>query len=1206
MRLVHLSIASIAACLLGLIILAAVGLLSLDRMQRQQIEVRELLDLKARIDHLSVASDQLLLYHPDPGLMAAYAADARELKQRLTAFADDHPRARQAALHIEHLLSALETVHADGGPTAGDGVGPLGIPLRARIVLDEVAGHGIALDTALDGVLAEREARIARELTSTVTGLGLAALLFGALCVAAFHLIHRRLGGPVRALTTSIEQIRQGDRTVRVPVHGNDELTDLGHAFNDLLDEDHASREELRRYRRLVDSSSDLIAVKSADYRYVLVNEAYAGLYGLRPDEVIGRDIREMTGDERFEAEVRPIIDRCLAGESVTYEAERHYPGLGRRHLWIRYHPIPAPDGSIHEVGVVTSDITERVRIEAELEDRTRLMTIAGRAAHIGGWSVDLVTHEVEWSDMVARIHGMPPGHAPGVEAGINFYAPEHRERIHAAFTACMTDGTPYDEELQIITVGGERRWVRAIGVAVRDEAGAVVRVEGAFQDVTEEHQTRQRLEQYRELVERTSDLCSIVDFDTHYVMVNRAYAERYDLDRREIEGRPVREVVGAEFFNHKIWPRLQRALAGELQQFETERDHPRLGRRHILVRYIPITLPGANEPFVASIITDLTELHQMRQELVATNRQLEHALKTRQALINSLPAHIALLDGEGNVLDVNQQWRHFGQKHGNRDPEFGVGNNYLAICDHATGDCADDAGTAATGIRAVLAGERESFVLEYPCHGADEKAWYRMMASRVATPDEGGEDTGAVVMHVDITERKLAEQSLNRLAYEDTVTGVCTRNGFEAEFDEHIREHGWHPADMIVILDLEAHRNINDAHGYEIGDAVLAEVGRRLQEYAAPPGAVGRIGGDEFVVMLCAHDRNIETPDERCRRLARIFDRPFRIEQLPIEVKARFGYTLLGGDHRGCQQLLHEAELALYEARARGGHAWRAYTTDLDRKARRRIAMTGELRRALASDEFELHFQPKVNLVTGELIGCEALLRWHHPERGLVPPGLFIPVAEQSQLIGPIGDWTVHKACRMLREWRDAGLDIVRVAVNVSVVQFRLGHFTDKVREALATHDVAPEGLTLEITESVFEEESELLRRQLRELHELGVRLSLDDFGTGYSSLLYLQQYPFDEIKIDQGFVQHMVADDYSRKIVATVLGVAGALGADAIAEGIESAEVRDALLEMGCTVGQGYYYSAPLAAADFRRLLERHSPLPLAASDADEGRAG
>ncbi|MDZ7829666.1 MAG: EAL domain-containing protein [Halofilum sp. (in: g-proteobacteria)] len=233
-----------------------------------------------------------------------------------------------------------------------------------------------------------------------------------------------------------------------------------------------------------------------------------------------------------------------------------------------------------------------------------------------------------------------------------------------------------------------------------------------------------------------------------------------------------------------------------------------------------------------------------------------------------------------------------------------------------------------------------------------------------------------------------------------------------------------------------------------------------------------------------------------------------------------------------------------------------------------------------------------------GSLTSCEALLRWHHPERGLSPPGLFIPIAEQSQLIGPIGDWVLRRACRHLREWQDAGFDAVRVAVNVSPAQFQFGDFACKVRDALAEFGLAPSSLTLEITESVFERESDALLGQIRALHNLGVRLSLDDFGTGYSSLLYLQRYPFDEIKIDQGFVFRLLDDAYSRNIVETVMGLARALDAEVIAEGIESTEVRDVLLAMGCRHGQGYYYSMPLAAEDFRWLLERDSCLPVSAA--------
>lgn len=253
-------------------------------------------------------------------------------------------------------------------------------------------------------------------------------------------------------------------------------------------------------------------------------------------------------------------------------------------------------------------------------------------------------------------------------------------------------------------------------------------------------------------------------------------------------------------------------------------------------------------------------------------------------------------------------------------------------------------------------------------------------------------------------------------------------------------------------------------------------------------------------------------------------------------------------------------------------------------------------MRQALADNQFVLHFQPKVELVSGRMIACEALLRWQHPEWGLLAPGRFIPIAEQSQLIGPIGDWVIDEACRCLRAWSDAKLEVVRLAVNVSLVQFMVGDFAGSVREALRVHGVDPSSLTLEITESVFGSESETLLQQLEVLHDIGVHLSLDDFGTGYSSLLYLQQYPFDEIKIDQRFVRYIVEDPYSRHIVQTIMGVAEALGAGVVAEGVETESMRNVLTGLGCGVGQGYYYSVPLDYGDFRALLESRAALPVA----------
>ncbi|MFN2332616.1 MAG: EAL domain-containing protein [Halomonas sp.] len=600
--------------------------------------------------------------------------------------------------------------------------------------------------------------------------------------------------------------------------------------------------------------------------------------------------------------------------------------------------------------------------------------------------------------------------------------------------------------------------------------------------------------------------------------------------------------------------------------------------------RDVRVPVSGADE------FADLSRaFNQMLDHQDAMLETLSDALATRRALVDSLPAHIALLDGDGTVLDVNNQWRHFGTANDQRDTTFGVGSNYLSVCRASEGHCAEEAHDAADGLQAVLSGDRDSFTLEYPCHSPDQPRWFRLMASRLKADGM----LGAVVMHVDITERKLAEKELKRQAYRDPLTGLANRLGFTEAFSRRLDQHGWNSQDIIALLDIREMRNINDAHGYAIGDQLLIELARCLKHDLPDNALIGRITGDQFILLLPGDDS--ASPRERLDDLICTFHRPIRLSELVIEVAARGGYTLLGDKERSVEALLHEVEIALHEARLRDNSEFYRYDREMDRLAQRRIDLTRDLRRALEEDQFELHYQPKVNLATGEVIGCEALIRWNHPERGMQMPGQFIPVAEQSQLIGPIGDWVVLQACRHLREWQEAGLDLVQVSVNVSVDQFRLSDFIHKMREALEIHAIDPASLTLEITESVFSEESETLRQQLDDLHALGVRLSLDDFGTGYSSLLYLQQYPFDEIKIDMGFVRGILGEPLNRNIVSMILGISQVLGADTVAEGVETTAVRDALLELGCRIGQGYYYSMPLEEEDFRWLLKKHSRLPL-----------
>jgi len=1221
MRLVQLSIASIAGCVIGLAILLLVTVESARRIAAQREDVAGVFELRARLDDHSVASHSLVLHGADEMLERAYAREAEALGERLRRLGEHHPDASKAAHHLEGIANAVSGELArrralDAGGTAG----VIDVSPRARIIMSQIAGHGIALDTALDDVLRERRERLVGETTAIGVALLAAASLFGALCVFGFGLVHRRVAVPARAVADTLERVGAGDASARAPVSGNDELSRLAETLNRVLDdresadrvvqerqrrledalaelerardrllraqqvgnigswdvdlaaqklewseqvfeifglrpETFAGTEEaffervhpddrewlrglraewlarggdldaehrivrpggevrwvheraraiagphgrpahttgtvqditerrrleqrLRQLQELVERSEDLCAITDGSYRYLWVNRAYAEWFGASPETIEGRALRELLGEAYVRDEVEPRIARCLAGLPQRYETRRTHPGLGPRRLLVRYYPIDVPGEGERRVCAVLTDITQMRAAQAWLAEQARLLEIAGRIARFGGWSVDVASMRIEWSDVTAEIHGMPAGHSPSLEEAIAFYAPECRERIREAFTACVEAGTPFDEELQIVDAAGRRVWVRSIGEAVRDASGRIAHVQGAFQDVS--------------------------------------------ASRRLVE-----------------------------------------------------------------------QLREREAALRASRDELDAALTTRQALINSLPAHIAMLDSEANVIDVNSQWRHFGEENENRDPLFGLGSNYLAVCEAASGECGEDAMRVSAGLRAVLALEQETFSMEYPCHAPDRQRWFRVMFNRLV-PNEGGQ-AGVVAMHVDVTERKRAELELERLAYEDPLTGLLSRNGFTRRLRERLQHAGWPRGGAIVMLDVVNQHDINDAHGYESGDRLLVELGARLRALAGEGGLVGRAGGDEFVAYLPG--RAGAPADGPLHALAAALEEPFDLAGIELEIGVCIGYSALGESARDAESLLREAELALFENRkgASAQRAWLGYTEDLDRQARQRIELTGELRRALEREEFELHFQPKVHLANGSLISAEALLRWHHPERGLQPPGLFIPIAEQSQLIGPIGDWVLRAACRQIRDWQAASLDIVRVAVNVSLVQFVIGGFPAKVRAALEEFGVDPAHLSLEITESVFERHSERLLAEIRELHAMGVRLSLDDFGTGYSSLLYLQRYPFDEVKIDQGFVRRLLDDGYSADIVRTVLGLARALGAEAVAEGIESAEIRDVLLGLGCTMGQGYYYSMPLEAEDFRWLLEKRSNLPL-----------
>lgn len=920
-----------------------------------------------------------------------------------------------------------------------------------------------------------------------------------------------------------------------------------------------------------------------------------------------------------------------------------------------------------------------------------------------GTWRLHLADERLECSPEACRILGVvPEDFSPALEAFRSLVHPEDRFLLESENGLVPENRDAARIELRIVRPDHEIRHVELHAMPEHDGRGNRVCIVGTVEDVTADRLNEEALQQYRLLVDGSTDICAVSDADHRYVFVNQAYVDRYGGDRSRIEGAYIGDVLGEAFFRDEIKPRLDRCLAGEKQVFQLERDNPLLGRRQLLLRYFPIAPVRGGRPHVGSVITDVTDIRNAetalreqqaelmrREQLLAESQQVARIGSWRRHMneevleVSDEARRIAGFPIDGSpvtqaafdALIHPDDWDRFAHDRnallsgGESDdivvriirPDGRIPYIQLRAAVeqdetgrplYFTGTIQDVTERRESELQVERLAERLSHTLESITDGffTVDREWRFTYVNREAErifqhsrtqvlgetiwdlfPDLHGtvieteyrramnegvtvslEDyfyypplaswfdirvyplnEGLAVYFRDVTDRKemidrlqAHEAYLSRLVYEDPETGLLTRNGFVRELEQMIDERGWDEQAMVVTIDVQGQRNINDVHGYDVGDRLLVEIGRRLSEQAEPDGITARIGGDEFVVYLPAsNDR-----DQQAQRdaLAQALQRPFSIGTVWIEVSGSFGYTVLGMQPREAEMLVHEAEIARFEAGKRRGTEWAAYTLELDRVARQRVEMTDALRTALAKHQFELHYQPKIALQSDAIIGCEALLRWNHPEWGSQRPDVFMPIAEQSQLIGPIGNWVLREACRQLRAWQDAGLEIGRMAVNVSVVQFRLGGFTERVRKAIDAHGIDPSSLVLEITESVFEQEAATLKTQMRELHDLGVRLSLDDFGTGYSSLLYLQQYPFDEIKIDMGFVRHMLEDPYSRTIVRTVLGIADAIGADAVAEGVENDEVRNALIEMGCKMGQGYCFSPPLPADRFPGLLE------------------
>lgn len=784
--------------------------------------------------------------------------------------------------------------------------------------------------------------------------------------------------------------------------------------------------------------SQDLLCCIDFAGTLLSLNPTFESLLGYPAEALLGKPCGVVV-----EKRDHPVIEAALAslsrGEKVA-AFDVCARTVDDQRVWLE---VSASMGD-RVIYVIARDITRRKAFEKQLRRNQRLFRIAGETAHIGGWYMDLAVGQPIWSEEVCRLHGMPVGHQPTLEQALGFYTPRVQPRIRSIFAACCEQGISFDEELEIVTREGRRRWVRVIGRAVRDELGQIIQVQGSTQDITERKDTERQLTLLQRSVESSTNGVVIVDAqrpDLPMVYVNAAFERITGYSRDAVLGRNCR--------------------------------------------------------FLQGVDTDPATLARLRKGIEA----------------------------QRDVHVVIRNYRRSG-----------------------------------------------------------EPFWNDLYISPVR--DEEGMVTHFIGAQNDITAQREYQAQLSHNANHDALTGLPNRLMLDQRLAQGcLLARRYHRFLAVLFIDLDDFKPINDTLSHEVGDFMLCEVAKRLEEELRPWDTVARFGGDEFIVLLpdLAQEDDVLQVVERL--LARV-SAPYWYHGSELRITASIGIATDDGTIQAPRQLIQQADLAMYKAKRRGRNTFQWYTDELNRKVTERVSLRHALQQAIEQQQFELHYQPQIHH-SGRVAGVEALIRWQHPERGNIPPGQFISLAEDTGQIVPISEWVMERACRDAVALNAQSSTPMTMAINVSPMQFQRPGFLDSVKRVLASSGLPPALLELELTEGVLMDSAEHTIQALKALRRLGVHIALDDFGTGFSSLSYLKRLPIHKLKVDRSFVRDVATDSRDAAIVEGVVTMADKLGLEVLVEGVETVEQFDHLRLLQCDHFQGYYFARPMALSALEHFL-------------------
>ncbi|WP_323139760.1 EAL domain-containing protein [Massilia phyllosphaerae] len=898
----------------------------------------------------------------------------------------------------------------------------------------------------------------------------------------------------------------------------------------------------------------------------LVLSDGSRAIYGLgaatwRLDDLLQRvhpDERQRVGDTLREA---LDADKQL---DLGYRIVR--AAGDTRHVRMRAELLRAGGNRARYLGTI-EDVTEQVRRQPETERNAWLLQMASGVAHLGGWSYDAAQGRVIWSDEVCRIHEAPLGTAPTVEEAIGYFAPESRVRLGCLVEACLRDGTPYDEELELVTARGRSVWVRSIGEPVRGADGTITGLQGAFQDISDKRKAEQRVarmaEQLSTTLESITDAFYTLDREWRFTYMNREAERLFKRPRAQLLGK----VLWEEFS----------ALQGKIG----EREFHRAVRENRTVVF--------EEYYAPYQVWSELRAYPSDEGLTVYFRDITEARKTEESLRLSEERFRTIARA---TTDVVWDWDL-------EDDSLWISDSVESVFGYTPADFSgaigawserihpDERERVVSQMRSAIAGSDDHWMDEYRFLRKDGSVAIVLDRGYI-TRDGGGRAMRMIGAMVDLTERRRAEQRIEYLAYYDVLTELPNRQllmeRLQRALDDSARGRS---ASALFFIDLDNFKSLNDTHGHALGDQLLRQAAQRLRSCLSRHDTVARFGGDEFVVLLEGLSMDLSQACSQARRVGErmlvTLRQPYDLGQYTHHSTASIGIVLFKDAVDDSGELLKRADMAMYEAKNAGRGTLSFFNPDMEDALAARMALENDLRQALrhCEHEFALHYQPQIDR-DGKLTGVEALVRWRHPARGMISPAEFIPLAEETGLVVALGQWVLKKACDQLLAWAaNPATAQIEIAVNVSAHQFHHPQFVAQVLALVSVPGIDARRLKLELTETSLLENVDDTIAKMHALKLHGVSFALDDFGTGYSSLAYLKQLPLDMLKIDRSFVLDLLTNQNDAVIARTIIALGRSLGLRVLAEGVELAAQRDFLFEHGCDAYQGFLYAPALPAS-------------------------